>query len=454
MAGRLRTVLLLGLALAACAPEELPDPLPPLDRFYFPTGVATTRINGGADAALLVASSNFDLRYSAADGGTLVSVAGSAGAGALAPLGAGRISSYSGAVAVADAVTCPGITKPKALVASRFNDTLYRFDVGPDGSLSCGPDCAIPLGGSAFDPYPITVACGPAGKRAYVGYLRTPNSTLGSGPGAWVAEVDLEDTSAAPRRILEIGDGAIRSMAYEREADRLWVAAQSSGERTYLYSVLLSDPTWAGAAPWQAMDLTDLAKGLESLGLRGVELRSLAMGTRQASGARRLYATARLYDVEAQAANSGTRPSSDVGGVLLALDVVDDPVSGLPVVTVAGFEEVGVTVADVAVVSRGDLERDVVLVTVLDGDVLWVFDDLGDRLGVAQWVGHDTGGFPVLGDRPMAIAVDPTPVPVGAANAVTVYVGSFGSNVVSRFLLDPLKPWEPISPAFVGGLSP
>lgn len=61
------------LALVGCVEGEVAGQLPQFDRFYFPMGVATTRLDGGS-AALLVASTNYDLRYAGADGGTLLSV--------------------------------------------------------------------------------------------------------------------------------------------------------------------------------------------------------------------------------------------------------------------------------------------------------------------------------------------------------------------------------------------
>jgi hypothetical protein len=463
MVRRPQLVALLGLALAACsgAGEEQADPLPPMDRFYFPAGVAVSHLAGGG-TALFVGSSNFDLRYSAPDGGALLSVDPDTSAYVPSPtvtaasvpldvLGGQRIASYSGPIAVVDATTCttlPAGAAPVVLIASRLEDVLYRFEIGPLGQLSCGAGCARSLDGAGpFDPFAITVACGASGRHAYVGFLRTPTSTRGVGDGAWIAEVDL-DAPDAPVRFMEVGDGTVRSMAYEQAADRLWIAARSSGARTFLYSAVLSDPTWRGPSPWQAVDLVDLFPLA-----RGSELRSLAVGTPTGvvGASRRIYATVRLYDVEAQDANSGNRPAGDVGGSLLVLDVTDDPDRGRPVVTLRDDVPLGTSVGDVAVVPRGAGLRDLVVATVLDGDLLYVYDDSDVHPGtVAQMVGHDATGLPRLGDRPMALAIDPVPV----AGRVTGYVAAFGSNLVTRFTLDPTTPWAPLTLETIGGLAP
>lgn len=669
MPRRLVVTFLLGLALAGCSPEELAEPLPPTDRFYFPIGIATSRVASGT--ALLVASSNFDLRYSASDGGTLLSLIddGAPLEGALSPVSAERISSYAGSVAVADAVTClnsvalgaggwtagaatsgsiTGLTKNKdagrnrvlvvsitavadasttgaitctgsygaqtgftqvvdsgtavsnqvksciivlpeagvaaastsalsasivvegatlsgarlqaafytdvnqspivsatasgasatsavaysaampslargvhivsigglagatqgtltpdppgnlfvrqgaaaftdasldtfqrwssarestslsytwggtspgaamvgvalapaalAMVASRFNDVLYRYTLGSDGSLTCGADCVIDLAGPAKDPFAIGVACGSSsGRHAYVGFLDTPDTARSDGDSAWIAEVDL-DAPAAPPRLLEIGDGPVRSMAYDPTGDRLWIAAKSSGERAMLYSVLLSDETWkTGSRPIEAVDGIDLFDFV-----RGLELRSLAVGTPVAGQPTRLYATARVYDVEAQAANRA-RPSSDVDGVLLVIDVTE--IGGIPAVLSIRSISVGTGIGDVALVQRGAGVRDLVLVTALDGDLLWAWD--AEAEAVAWYLGHDSFGLPLVGDRPTALSVVQATDPTAVGASADVYVASFGDHRVSRVSL-PIAglSTKPSAIATIGGLAP
>ena len=434
--------LLLALGLTGCRPEEQTDPLPPVDQlsFYFPIGIATTRVTG--TATLLVASSNFDLRYSAEQGGTLLSIDHQGPSGSDRLLDGVRIPSYAGAVAVADEATCPGIgAGASALVASRFDDTLYRFGILPgDGSLSCGPGCTRRTGG---DPFAVTVACRSDGGRrtAYVGWLDPPESTRGSGAGAWVTEVDLDDP-LAPSRAVDVGDGPIRSMAYDAETDRLWLASQSSGARALLHSVALSDPRWVGGpAPWEAVDTVDLFPEVW-----GAELRSIALGSPIPGAPRRLYATARLYDAESQG-SSGERPGGDIGGALVVLDVTDGA-DGRPAVVVRGVVPLGPSVGDVAIVRRAPPLRDVVVATVLDGDLLFVYD--AETEAVARIIAHDPLGLPLLGDQPMALAVDqPSP-----GTAAWVYVAAFGGHSVTRFLLDPADPSAAPTLLPIGGLVP
>jgi hypothetical protein len=433
--------VLLALGLVGCRPEEQTDPLPPLDQlsFYFPIGLATTQVAG--QTTLLVASSNFDLRYSADEGGTLLSIDHQGPLGSDRLRGAARIASYAGAVAVADEVTCPGIgAGASALVASRFDDSLYRFGILPDGSLSCGPGCTRRTGG---DPFAVTVACRSDQTRrtVYVGWLDPPESTRGSGAGAWVTELDL-DNPLKPPRAVDVGDGPISSMAYDAETDRLWLASQSSGARALLHSVALFDPRWVdGPAPWEAVDTVDLFPDVW-----GAELRSLALGSPVPGAPRRLYASVRLYDAESQA-STGDRPGGDIGGALVVLDVTEGT-DGRPAVVVRGVVPLGPSVGDVAVVRRAAPLRDVVVATVLDGDLLFVYD--AETEAVARIIGHDSLGLPLLGDQPIALAVDQD-LP---GTPAWVYVAAFGGHSVTRFLLDPADPSAAPTLMPIGGLVP
>lgn len=436
------------LALVGCVEGETSGQLPPLDRFYFPMGVATTRLGGGA-TALLVASTNYDLRYSGEDGGTLLSVKplDSPIGGALATYDAERMPSYSGPLAVADATSCSGAA-PGVLVASRLDDRLYRFALdSTSGALSCA-GCARESPSGFDDPFAVAVACRSLRRRAYVGYLDPPDATRGFGPGSWITQIDLDDVE--PPREIELGDGPVRGMAYDDRTDRLWAATQSSGSRALLHSVSLSDPRWNGAAPWEAVDTIDLYPFV-----RGAELRSIAVGTSPATGYSRLFLTARLYDAESQD-STGVRPFGDVGGVLIVLDVADGA-DGHPKVSVRAVESIGLGVGDVALVRRpvpptvpGDPTEDLAVVTAADEDLLLVYDDATGSFIYA--VAHDGRGVAILGDRPVGVAVNQ--LGTGVAD---VYVTGFGSHIVTRFRLDPTTPASLSVPPVlipIGGLSP
>jgi hypothetical protein len=438
MLPRTRTALLFALALVACSPQEFPDPVAPLDRFYFPIGVAVSRPDG-VNPTLLVASSNFDLRYSATDGGTLLSVAPTATLpdGTVGASGQERIGSYPGPVAVADATTCSGVGTVSAMVASRFDDILYRFTLASNGSLSCGDGCQTPFSTGLRDPFAITLACGPSGRRAFVGFLQPPISSLGTanGLGAWIAELDLDAPPASALvREFEIGDGPVRSFAYDAAGDRLWIATRSSGSRALLYTAVLSDSAWTGPSPRDAVDAFDLFPYV-----RGAELRSLALS----SGLpRRLYATARLYDADYQA-STGNRPTGDVGGVLIVMDVDDS--GGVPVLSVRRVVELGLGAGDVGVLSRAG-QRDIVVAAAGDEGLVTIYDDEAEV--VAQVLGiNPATGAPEIGHRPVALAVDqPT---------ATVYVTAFADHAVTYFSINPTSPWASVFPLnHVGGKGP
>jgi hypothetical protein len=432
-----RVVPLLAVALAACTSEEGVERLPPTDRFYNPIGVATSAVTGATGGmALFVASANYDLRYSAEEGGTLLSVdpdaPGAARDAALVdpgapvvPLDAERMASYAGPIAVVDARTCPDAA-PSVLVASRFDDVLYRYALdGATGALACGAGCRTDLGGgSPGDPFAIAVACGAGGtfQRAYVGFLDTPDTAASLDEAAFVAEVDL--SGAAPPRIVEVGDGPVRSLAFEPAANRLWMAARSTGTRALLYAAVVTSAGWQ-AAPREAARAVDLYPYMA-----GVELKSIAVGT-PAFGATRLYATARLYDPESQASNDA-RPRGDVGGVLLILDL--DHVDGRPVLVGLDHRNLGTGVGDVGVVRRAG-GRDVVVATVLDRDAIAIYDDATGAYWFEDWP-DPTYGLPTLGDRPIALAIDQPAGGVPLPGAATIHVAGFGEHAVNRFDLN------------------
>jgi hypothetical protein len=430
------------LALVGCVEGETAGQLPPLDRFYFPMGVATTRLDGGK-TALLVASTNYDLRYSGEEGGTLLSVDPFASpvGGALAVFDGERIPSYSGPLAVADGTRCAGTsseTAPSVLVASRLDDRIYRFAIDPaSGALTCD-GCARETPSGFDDPFAVAVACGAGGNHAFVGYLDPPESTRGHGLGSWITELDL-DAPLAPARQIELGDGLVRAMALDARTDRLWAATHSSGPRALLHSVPLGDPRWEGAAPWEAVDTVDLYPFV-----RGAELRSIAVGSSPAAGSSRLFLTARLYDAESQD-STGVRPLGDVGGVLIVLDVADGA-DGHPRISVRAVESIGLGVGDVAVIRRAG-KADLAVATAADEDLLVVYDD--ETGTVLHAVAHNGSGIAILGDRPLGVAVGQ--IGTGVAD---VFVTGFGSHIVTRFQLDPDAPSAPLVLIPFGGLSP
>jgi hypothetical protein len=429
-------------ALPGCKETRLEE-LPPTDRLYFPIGVATTHVSGGA-TALLAASSNFDLRYAASDGGTILSIdpVASKDAGPLTLRGAARIGSYAGPVAVADAATCPAFpARPVvALVASRYDDLVYQLDVGADGALSCGAGCVRgPAYARLKDPFAVAVTCGGGLRRGFVAYIDPPYIDTAQGFSGWISEWDLDDPGA-PGRDVDLGDGPVRALAWEPAADRLWATTLSSGPRALLYAIALTDPRWSGASPVEAVQAIDLFPDV-----RGIELRSVAVGTPPAPGVARLFLTAVTYDADAQAA-SGRRGGA-IGGVLMVVDVVEG-IGGQLGHSLRAVTPLAVGAGDVQVVRRAGGLPDLAIATATDQGLVMLYDD---ATGSASWVmtRDAVGGF-VAGDRPVAVAVDQA-----APGAVAdVYVAAFGSNFVTHFAVDPSNP-SPL-PALdrIGGLAP
>jgi hypothetical protein len=447
-----RIALVLTLGLAACSGEEQPELLAPTDRFYYPIGLAVAKDAGGA---VVVASSNFDLRYSPTEGGTLLSVdpATAPDHALLTPLGEQRIASYAGQVAVIGGSSCGGFHE--ALVASRFDNVLYRFGIGlgleaglpAKGALTCDAStCRTHFASSLRAPYPVAVACRKEGATdrplAFVGFLQTPESTRGSGEGGWIAELDL--VTGALRQ-LEIGDGPVRSIAYDPDADRVWFASRSSGSRALLHTVRLSDAGWKGSSPRDAVETYDLFPSV-----RGAELKFVAIGSQQ-----RLYVSARLYDADYQA-STGSRPEGSVGGVLIVLDVATGP-AGQPVLTVHKVLDLGLGAGEVVTVPRAGM-RDVVVATAADESLVVVYDD--ELEAVTAVFGRDpVTGAPELAKTPLALAVDPTGAVLDATKTPPVlgpmvYVAGFGSHDVAMFSLDPAKPWAPVEVKRLGGVGP
>jgi hypothetical protein len=438
---RVLALVLAAAILQACA-EEVAEPMAPSDRFYFPISLATTRLADDS-TALLVASSNFDLRYSAASGGTLLSVDPTEVGGAVVSHGdVARIGSYAGGIAVADAETC-AVDTSAVLVASRYDDVVRRYTLDrTTGALTCGAGCerSAPVGFD--DPFGITVACPGSSRLAYVAYLDPPASAAaGTRGGAWISEIDLAPGGGT--REIDLGEGPVRSMAYDAAHDRLWVATRSEGTKALLHSVILSDPRFAATAPSpsEAVHTVDLAQWIE-----GAELRSIAV----ASGGTRLFLTARLYSVVAQA-TLGYRPIGDIDGVLIVLDVQEGGVGGAPIVTLSpgDIHSIGPGVGDVAVVRRAS-GGDLAVATSSTDGALFVYDDATGAL--LKPYGRGADGAPVLGDRPLAVAVDQTLSPLSAT--ADVYVASFGDHLVDHFQISTSAPAATPTLTRIGGLAP
>jgi hypothetical protein len=348
-------------------------------------------------------------------------------------------------MAVADPVACGTsdqgellVPEPLALVATRGSNTLNVLRVAPTGELSCDGRCGIPLSGTFADPFAVAVACGPGRPpRAFVGHLRAPSSQ------AWITEYDLAEHRVL--RSASIGAGPARAFAYDEVHDRLYVAGVATGSQTPLSWIELSGGCTFGL-PQGAGGCT---VGQATLPFPDVELRSIALSAPAGNpdGRRRAYLTGRFYSL-AEAASAGGR-TTDFGGVLLVVDLVENAFGGVDVELVKpGIAELpfGRGLQDVRVLPRpagraGAGPEEIVALLATDDGVLWLYDDL---TGETQGFGRDlVTGEPALGDSPFGLAVDPE-----SATTARVYVGSFGDAFVTPVEV-PLDASSPLDAAFI-----
>lgn len=197
-------------AVAACSDSFPPVP-GPLDRFYFPVGLAVRRLPAG-NTALLVVSANFDLRYDFDVGGSVLAVDPDASGNTLAGdpptltvLGGLNIGSFGGEVdyLAGSGVAWPnelpghaceplvGLLAPgaaKVVTTSRGKQLVYAIDMDAQGRLACD-GCATSVPTQALDPYDVTAVCSRPDSggvaRAYVTHLRATDSA------GLLTEIDL-----------------------------------------------------------------------------------------------------------------------------------------------------------------------------------------------------------------------------------------------------------------------
>lgn len=421
----MRRLVWVALVAAAACNQEVATEAGPTSTFYRPTGL------GVRNGKLLVASSNGDLRYDTATGGSVISVdpALDHGNGFAALVDGVNIESFAGEMAIADPSACPDMNSvfsdALAVVPVRGANLAYLVNVGAAGAVSC-PGCAVPIGGTDHvDPYFAGVACGGGLARAYVGYLR---SSTGS---AWITQIDLTLAPTAPGAVqtAQFGVGNARGFAYDASLRRMYLAISGIGTGATVQWVdftlpdpnpppqgtpgcrIDADPALGGCAT----QLVQLPSGLEATGI--------ALATPDpafASLPRRIYVTARVNDASAGGIANGD-------GVLLVGDLIDD-LRGGQRLAIVDQVPIGAGPGKVVVLpqipSRAG-KRDVVAVLVSDDGLLWLYDgETGARVSIAR----DANGHPKLGGSPADLAVDPTP----QGNIVHVYVSSFGDSFVSQ----------------------
>ena len=461
------SALAMAAALGSCGDKQLVSN-PPLDRLFFPTGLALRHVpagcvggSAGCATQLVVASSNFDLNFSTADGGTLAvidadaAVAAAQAAGAPSPLPLtvpgvlvgtpARIGSFAGEVAILDEESCPGWEtalgrSPQALVPSRSQTALYRVDLGAAGPSCSG--CALPLDPTLADPYGVTVACGafplgdlgiPAPRTyAFVTFLRSPGSV------GFLTRVDLAGDPAQPATKANFTIDVVpsHSSTFDPASTRLFVTARYNGLGTFapLRYITLARPD---AGEFHSLNLSATLRGLEP------------SGSALSADRSRLYVGARVYDADL-AVSLGARPSSDLAGALLVLDAKDASVG-----TVSAAPLAVVSIDRGATVVRSlprPGKRDLVVVTATDDGSLVLYDDEGGAiaqvLALCQPQGQSSAdpqapppcqaGRPRLGAQPFGLAVERR-----GKNLARLYVGSFDRGWVNVIDIDPERPEAP-----------
>jgi hypothetical protein len=412
----------------------------PLDRFTFPTGLTLAPLAGGK-RALVVVSSNFDLRYSPNNGGTVIAVDPDASNGDhLEVLGAVQIGSFGGEATVLSSTplpvaagspavpaTCSGWTGGnQVLVPSRDQNALYRVDIDGAGFLTCGDACKVPLNSSLGDPYGIQITCrdvfdaaNPATPAleafAYVSHLRAPQNR------GWLSKLDLLSGAVS---LVDLGPSPPSSFAWDADRARLYVTGR--------FGVIdLAALRWID--PVFSPDLVHVQNfGLD---VRGSELRSIGLS----SDGTRAYIAVRLFNRDL-ASSTGVR-LPDVAGALAVVDLTETP-DGAPEARILRLVQVGVGPNQVAVLPRTDKRRDVVAITNTDEGTLVLYDD--DSQAIATVLGtpgatlpasFPQDGKPLFGKQPFGLASEPM-----GPTTRRLYVGSFDRGFISVLDVDLTHP--------------
>jgi hypothetical protein len=399
--------------LLACA-RAGSQPSPRVDTLHYPAWMASYE---GGDQ-LLVVNIDQDLSYDAG----WISAFPRAATASTEVQGGGDVPNVAGKVMVLDAAAkgaCAGAFDPAgslagdlALVAGRTKNALLAFPL----PLPTTPGAKVAptrIGLSPFSaalPYGLGYSCSADGAhpRAWVAYQ------AGSSDIGYVAQVDLTRNPIRKADVVEVnvGIGTPRSFAYDAAHQRLFFTGKEYALRAALRWIDVGDGCKAFDSDGGVQDESqggchvDVGWDLGAV-LRGAEPSEIALssgvGPCTAGGytgdCRRAYLSVRIYDADL-ARLAGSRPSSDIGGMLWVLEL---PESGLgrPDPQVVQMLDVGVTAGDVHVIPRAGL-RDLVAVTVLDDELLWLYDD---QLGAMVKVfGKSSDGSPALGRKPTAIA--------------------------------------------------
>lgn len=414
---------LLALALLAGCGESVGTARPSPNRIFFPTGLTVAPRPGGGGDLLYVVNSNFQLEYSAEDGGSVVVIDPEASVtpegGGVAPaavLGAVRIPSYGGEIAIAHAGLpgCEGLPAPVAIVPVRYSNEIFAFDVEPDGTLRCGEGCRLRSDSLATDPYGATVACRAAADGVRYSAFVTHLSALAvdgapAGEG-FVTEIDLVTKTAGTP--FNLGAGPTSHVLFD-SARGLVFASPAVGSAGYA-PIRWWRPTALGDTGVFSYASSDVNAYIPSSLVRGMAL---------SSDHERLYLSVDAYDAVLASYTGGIRVT---GSLLLVLDI-NTSVLGEAALRPARAVPMGIGLGPVAVVPRPG-KRDLVVVPDTTGNEVHLYDDEAGALVTS--FGRDELGRPYI-QEPYAVA--PQALPGGAWR---VWVSSFRDGTLTAIDID------------------
>ena len=463
-----KIVAILAFLMAAGCQDSYPVQVPPLDAFYFPTGIAVRSYPGPASAGgrseLVVVSSNFDLRYDSRTGGTVVAVdpdlSGDADVnGPLAVLGGYRMASFGGEVEIADATCAPlAAADPavaaggaKVVVASRSARTIYRIDMDAAGALSgdAGTSTVLPV--QLIDPYGVTVQCstraGLSQAYAFVTHLFAPGNT------GILSRLDLV---TGVFDVIVLGVPPTYHSTFDPDTGKLFVTSKFGlGAPLRWVDPLLFPATGSGeyAPVVGGKDLTRFISG------------GLTRDTALSTDRQRLYVNFELVDVDTALRIGVIIPQ---GGGIGVFDLRPNPVNQ-PDLQLVSLVPTCLGSGQIKVLPGRPGKRDLVAVTCDTQGILVLYDD--EAGNVVSTVGLDTGtGLPELGRLPFGLAteaIDPSratpatvppnpayrPSPCGPQSqaCARIYVASFAQSWVNILELDPAHPDQVALVKRIGG---
>jgi hypothetical protein len=452
-----KTLALLALALGACGEGASSQPAP-LDRFTYPTGLALHTLGDGT-RALIVVSSNSDLRFDPEDGGSVMVVDPEASFGdVLAVRAAERIPSFGGPPAIVssrdesttaavDPTCAPWPGGDQILIASRSQNVLLRLGLADDGALSCGGDCRIDFPEDLLDPYSVAVACWSdqegTSAQAFVSHLASPTNQ------GILTRIDLLSPIAA-RQQITLSPTPTQDLVWDGPRRRLFSTSRFA-------TIGLAPLRWIDLAfPTAVTDQVDLNSFLRGTDARGIALAFPAPDTQFST---RAYIAARVFDQDLALSFGGRTP--DVAGALMVLDITDDS-AGRPASRATRIVPLGIGASQVQVLPGRPPGQELVAVTSDEGS-LYLYDaTVGAVVRVLAGASAETvapGPFQppevedpasspgardpafyhfgerLFGDQPFALASEQMP-----DGRIRIYVSSFDRGFVAEVQLDPAAP--------------